>query len=93
MVTSGNSVSNENQTLLKDKVTRPSMYQVILLNDDYTPMEFVVEVLMKYFSKNIDEANQVMLHVHKSGMGLCGVYPFDIAETSSIVLFPIDDIL
>ncbi|MDG2187073.1 MAG: ATP-dependent Clp protease adapter ClpS [Hyphomicrobiales bacterium] len=81
MVTSGNSVSNENQTLLKDKVTRPSMYQVILLNDDYTPMEFVVEVLMKYFSKNIDEANQVMLHVHKSGMGLCGVYPFDIAET------------
>ena len=81
MAVTKNSTANENQTLLKDKVTRPSMYQVILLNDDYTPMEFVVEVLMKYFSKNIDEANQVMLHVHKSGMGLCGVYPFDIAET------------
>jgi ATP-dependent Clp protease adaptor protein ClpS len=81
MAVSKNSTANENQTLLKDKVTRPSMYQVILLNDDYTPMEFVVEVLMKYFSKSIEESNQVMLHVHKSGSGLCGVYPFDVAET------------
>lgn len=81
MAVTKNSTANENQTLLKDKVTRPSMYQVLLLNDDYTPMEFVVEVLMKYFSKSIEEANQVMLHVHKSGSGLCGIYPFDVAET------------
>ena len=71
-------------TIVKESQVKPKLpknYKVILLNDDYTPMEFVVEVLMKYFSKSIEEANQVMLHVHKSGSGLCGVYPFDVAET------------
>ena len=76
-----NVASNKTQTLTKDKLKRPSMYEVILLNDDYTPMEFVVDVLMKYFGKDINQANEVMMHVHRNGTGLCGIYPFDIAET------------
>jgi ATP-dependent Clp protease adaptor protein ClpS len=59
----------------------PSMYKVLLLNDDYTPMEFVVQVLETFFNKNRDEATRVMLHVHRTGVGLCGVYTFEIAET------------
>ena len=81
MVTSGNSVSNENQTLLKDKVTRPSMYQVILLNDDYTPMEFVVTVLQRVFRLAHEQAVQVMLKVHTEGAGVCGVFTAEVAET------------
>ena len=73
--------SNNTQTITEDKVKRPSMYEVILLNDDYTPMEFVVDVLMRYFNKDIDQANQIMMHVHRNGKCLCGIYPFDIAET------------
>ena len=76
-----NETTNKSQTLLKDRIKRPSMYEVILLNDDYTPMEFVVDVLMKYFSKDMNQANEVMMHVHRNGTGLCGIYPFDIAET------------
>ena len=67
--------------LEEPKLKKPSLYRVILLNDDYTPMEFVVDVLMKYFGKDINQANEVMMHVHKNGTGLCGIYPFDIAET------------
>ncbi len=59
----------------------PSMYKVMLLNDDYTPMEFVVEVLQRFFSKNREQATQIMLKVHTEGSGICGVYPRDIAET------------
>lgn len=59
----------------------PAMYRVLLLNDDYTPMDFVVEVLMRYFKKNELEATQVMLQVHRAGVGVAGVYPFEIAET------------
>lgn len=59
----------------------PSMYQVFLLNDDYTPMEFVVMVLQEYFSKDRESATQIMLMVHRDGKGLCGVYPKDIAST------------
>ncbi len=73
--------SNNTQTIIEDKVKRPSMYEVILLNDDYTPMEFVVDVLIRYFNKDIEQANQIMMHVHRNGKGLCGIYPFDIAET------------
>ena len=73
--------SNNTQTITEDKVKRPSMYEVILLNDDYTPMEFVVDVLIRYFNKDIEQANQIMMHVHRNGKGLCGIYPFDIAET------------
>lgn len=57
------------------------MYQVVLLNDDYTPMEFVVKVLQKFFRKNQEEATQIMLQVHHEGRGVCGVYPRDVAAT------------
>ena len=63
------------------KTQKPSMYKVLLLNDDYTPMEFVVHVLERFFSKNREEATQIMLHVHRKGVGICGVYPYEIAET------------
>jgi len=63
------------------KTAPPSMYKVILLNDDYTPMEFVVQILQKFFSKNLEQATQIMLKVHTEGSGVCGVYPHDIAET------------
>ena len=59
----------------------PNRFKVIVLNDDYTPMEFVVDVLIRYFNKDIEQANQIMMHVHRNGKGLCGIYPFDIAET------------
>jgi ATP-dependent Clp protease adaptor protein ClpS len=59
----------------------PSMYKVILLNDDYTPMEFVVEVIQRFFSKTREQATQIMLKVHTEGAGVCGVYPHGIAET------------
>ena len=60
---------------------KPSLYKVLLLNDDYTPMEFVVHVLQKYFGKNFEAAQEIMLHVHQKGVGVCGVYTFEIAET------------
>jgi ATP-dependent Clp protease adaptor protein ClpS len=63
------------------KTKRPSMYKVILLNDDYTPMEFVVELLKVVFHKPHPEATRIMLHVHQNGMGIAGIYPFKIAET------------
>lgn len=57
------------------------MYKVLMLNDDYTPMEFVVHVLERFFSKSREEATQIMLHVHQRGVGLCGVYTYEVAET------------
>ncbi len=65
----------------KPKAKKPSMYRVIMLNDDYTPMEFVVMVLERFFSKSNDEATQIMLHVHQKGVGVCGVYTYEISET------------
>ena len=65
----------------KPKTKRPSMYKVLLLNDDYTPMEFVVHVLEGFFNKSREEATQIMLMVHHKGVGVCGVYPYDVAET------------
>ena len=65
----------------KPKAKKPSMYKVIMLNDDYTPMEFVVMILEKFFSKNHEEATHIMLHVHQKGVGVCGVYTYEIAET------------
>ena len=67
-------------TAVKPKTKKPSMYKVLLLNDDYTPMEFVVVVLMRFFSKSQEEATQIMLHVHRRGVGVCGVYPYEVAE-------------
>ena len=65
----------------KPKLKKPSMYNVLLLNDDYTPMEFVVLVLEKIFNKKQEEATQIMLHVHKNGVGICGTFTFEVAET------------
>ncbi len=65
----------------KTKPKKPSMYKVILLNDDYTPMEFVVAVLERFFRKSREEATRIMLHVHQRGIGVCGVFPYDVAET------------
>jgi|SRR5271166_302805 len=65
----------------KSKTAKPPLYKVILLNDDYTPMEFVVELLKTVFHKGQAEATRIMLHVHQNGMGVAGVYPFEVAET------------
>ena len=59
----------------------PEMFKVLLLNDDYTPMEFVVETIQRFFNKTREQATQIMLKVHTEGVGVCGVYPQDIAET------------
>ena len=63
------------------EVDEPPMYKVMILNDDYTTMEFVVEVLEYVFQKSAEEATRIMLNVHRSGVGVCGIYPFEIAET------------
>jgi ATP-dependent Clp protease adaptor protein ClpS len=63
------------------KTKKPSMYKVLLLNDDYTPMEFVVLVIEKFFNKGREEATRIMLHVHQRGVGICGVYTYEVAET------------
>lgn len=65
----------------RPKTKKPSMYKVLMLNDDYTPMEFVVHVLERFFNKTREEATQVMLHVHTRGVGLCGVFTHEVAET------------
>ena len=62
-------------------VTEPHLYKVMLLNDDYTTMEFVVEVVVHVFNKSTEEAMQIMLNVHRIGIGVCGLYPFEVAET------------
>jgi ATP-dependent Clp protease adaptor protein ClpS len=74
---SGADVIEETKPVTK----KPSMYRVLMLNDDYTPMEFVVMVLERFFSKSSDEAVTIMLHVHQKGVGVCGVYSYEIAET------------
>ena len=68
-------------TKTKPKTKKPSMYKVLMLNDDYTPMEFVVHVLKRFFSMDTDEATRVMLHVHQRGVGVCGVFSYEVAET------------
>ena len=68
-------------TRSKPKAKKPSMYKVIMLNDDYTPMEFGVMILERFFNKNHEEASQIMLHVHQRGVGICGVNSYEVAET------------
>jgi ATP-dependent Clp protease adaptor protein ClpS len=65
----------------KPKTKKPSLYKVLMLNDDYTPMEFVVHILERFFSKNREEATRIMMHVHRRGVGICGVYTYEVAET------------
>jgi ATP-dependent Clp protease adaptor protein ClpS len=78
--------NSDNGTLLVPKEQKavakpPPMYQVVLLNDDYTTMEFVVAIIQEYFNKDREAATQIMLKVHRDGKGMCGVYPKDIAST------------
>jgi ATP-dependent Clp protease adaptor protein ClpS len=68
-------------TRTRTKTKKPSLYRVLLLNDDYTPMEFVVHVLERFFQKDREAATRIMLHVHNHGVGECGVYTFEVAET------------
>ena len=68
-------------TKTRTRTAKPSMYKVLLLNDDYTPMEFVVHVLQRYFRMTVEEATRVMLHVHQRGVGICGIFTYDVAET------------
>ncbi len=81
----GNDRDQQRQTgiLLKPrpKTKKPSMYKVLLLNDDYTPMEFVVHVLERFFNKNRQESTDIMLHVHRRGVGVCGIFTYEVAET------------
>jgi ATP-dependent Clp protease adaptor protein ClpS len=68
-------------TRVKPQTKRPNLYRVLLLNDDYTPMEFVVHVLERFFSKSREDATRIMLHVHQNGVGECGVFTYEVAET------------
>lgn len=81
----GDDSNDENQTGIvtrtRPETKKPSLYKVLLLNDDYTPMEFVVHVLERFFNKGREEATRIMLHVHQKGVGICGVYTYEVAET------------
>ena len=68
-------------TRVKPQTKRPNLYRVLLLNDDYTPMEFVVHVLERFFNRSREDANRIMMHVHRHGVGECGVYTYEVAET------------
>ena len=79
----GNKYTSSTDVIVKTKpkTKTPSMYKVLMLNDDYTPMEFVVHVLEKFFGKNRADATRIMLHVHQRGVGICGVFTYEVAET------------
>jgi ATP-dependent Clp protease adaptor protein ClpS len=77
----GNVTGSGIATKTRPKTKKPSLYKVLLLNDDYTPMEFVVLILERFFNKNRDQAVEIMLHVHRHGVGICGVFTFEVAET------------
>jgi ATP-dependent Clp protease adaptor protein ClpS len=76
---SGDQIGVATRTRTRPK--KPSMFKVLLLNDDYTPMEFVVLVLKRFFHMDLEQATRVMLHVHQKGVGVCGIFPYEIAET------------
>lgn len=80
-VTGGTGTGTGTVVKTRPKTKKPSMYRVLLLNDDYTPMEFVVHVLERFFNKSREAATEIMLHVHHRGVGVCGVYTFEVAET------------
>lgn len=68
-------------TRTRTETQKPSLYKVLMLNDDYTPMEFVVHVLQRFFKMSIEDATRVMLHVHQRGVGVCGIFTYEVAET------------
>ncbi len=68
-------------TKTKPKTAKPALYKVLMLNDDYTPMEFVVMTLQRFFKMSIEDATRVMLHVHQRGVGVCGIFTYEVAET------------
>jgi ATP-dependent Clp protease adaptor protein ClpS len=68
-------------TRTRTRPKKPSMFKVLMLNDDFTPMEFVVMVLKRFFNMDLEQATRVMLHVHQRGVGVCGIFPYEIAET------------
>jgi len=72
---------SDTSVITKTKLDKPAMYRVLLLNDDFTPMEFVVYILERFFSKTREEAAEIMLDVHKTGVGTCGIYSYEVAET------------
>ena len=72
------------KTQTKNKLKKPSLYKVLILNDDYTPMEFFVYLLKSFFNKSNEEATKIMLHVHQNGIGVCGIFSYEIAETKVI---------
>jgi ATP-dependent Clp protease adaptor protein ClpS len=74
-------IVTERRTKEQTRTKKPPLYKCILLNDDYTPMEFVVEILKQVFHKPHAEATRIMLHVHQNGLGVAGIYPYEIAET------------
>lgn len=74
-------LEDEAESITREELTEPPMYRVLLHNDDFTTMDFVVQILMLVFSKNSDEATRIMLNVHRKGIGLCGVYTYEVAET------------
>ena len=80
-----NQEDNEDQsgvtTVIKKKIKRPSLYKILLHNDDYTTMEFVIYILKKFFGKSMEDAQKIMMKVHMQGTGVCGIYTFEIAET------------
>ena len=80
-VTGGTGTGTGTVVKTRPKTKKPAMYRVLLLNDDYTPMEFVVHVLERFFNKSREAATEIMLHVHHRGVGVCGVYTYEVAET------------
>jgi len=77
----GNGLGTAVVTKTRAKTKRPNLYRVLLLNDDYTPMEFVVHVIIHFFGKSQDDATRIMLHVHNHGVGECGIFTYEVAET------------
>jgi len=77
----GNGNQTNIATKTRAKPKKPSQFKVLMLNDDYTPMEFVVLVLKRFFQMDLEQATRVMLHVHQKGVGVCGIFPYEIAET------------
>jgi ATP-dependent Clp protease adaptor protein ClpS len=74
-------ITTDERTRTRERVKEPPLYQVLLHNDDYTTMEFVIEILMVVFNRSMEDATRIMLNVHRNGTGICGVYPYEIAET------------